>query len=83
MAFLTEEAKTKVITIVVAQLRTTTADEVGKVLQTAVRLMNESFISPHQGAVVVELVKLVLESVKVSAEGEILLHEDAVVDVSN
>ena len=83
VAFLAEEAKPIVIAIVVAQLRTTTTDEVSEVLKTTIRLANKSFIGLHQGAVVVELVKLILEGMKISAEGEISLHEDAVVDVSD
>ena len=83
VAFLAEEAEPIVIAIVVAQLHTTTTDEVGEVLKTTIRLPNKSFIGLHQGAVVVELVKLIFERMKISTEGEISLHEDAVVDASD
>ena len=83
MAFLAQEAKTKIITVVVAKLSTTSTNKISEVLEMAVRLANESFVGLHQGAVVVELVKLILEIVKISAEREILLHEDAVIDASD
>ena len=67
----------------VTKLRTATADEVGEVLKTVGRLAHESFVGLHQRAVVVQLVQLVLERVKISAEGEISLHKDAVVDSSD
>ena len=52
-------------------------------MKPTIRLANESFIGLHQGAVVVELMKLVLEHMEVSAEREVSLHKNVIVNASD
>ena len=83
VAFLAEEAKTIIMAIVVAQLRTTITDKVSKTLKAMVGLMNESFVCLHQGTIVIKLVKMVLEGLEVLRQWELALHQDVIVDSSN
>lgn len=83
ITFFTKDTKGVTITGVVAELRATSTKEAHEILKASMGFVNQLLISMNERAVVIELVKMVLESLDVLVEGELSLDDKAIIGTIN